>query len=62
MLGRGLIDHLTLFLLFAAGAELASLGLFGFSIIGWACDSYKNIVYDLMGAAVIWQLARQRFG
>jgi hypothetical protein len=62
MLGRGLIDHLTLFLLFVAGSELASLGLFDFSAIGWACGSYKSIVYDLMGAAVIWQLARQRFG
>jgi len=43
----------------AGGLELGLIGFFGFSPANWLFSSWKTVVYDVIGLATIWQLARQ---
>jgi uncharacterized membrane protein YuzA (DUF378 family) len=56
-----LIDFLTLVLILAAGFQLGIQGVFDFDVTGWLLGTDAAIAYDVIGAAAIWQLLRQKF-
>ena len=55
------VDFFTLVLIVFAGFELGAIGLFDFSIVTWLFGNWHRSAYDVIGAAALWQLSRQRF-
>jgi uncharacterized membrane protein YuzA (DUF378 family) len=55
------IDFPTLVLILAAGLELGTQGVFGFSFYGWLFGSWVPLAYQITGLAAVWQICRQRF-
>ena len=56
------IDAPTLLLVLLGAIYLGLLGFFNFDAISWALgEGYRQLTFQVVGVAAVWQLLRQRW-